>query len=195
MPTDRSRQPESLTPFERVAGDPKAWQETAHDLVGSANIILETLRNRKELDWHIGFGGPAFWRTPMMLYGLASENLIKAIIVAKKPVSNLTFPLSKGSFPGWFKKHDLTALAKCAGLWVSQSQQHLLNRLKVFVECGKYPVGLREGQDDSTQFFSEEYEWNDVFQLLDHLEEELQKASGGHVSAHPDLRGIHMVRP
>jgi len=131
----------------------------------------------------------------MMLYGLAAENLIKAIIVARKPASDILFPLTKGSFPRWFKKHDLTALAKRAGLWVSHSQEHLLSRLKVFVECGKYPVGLWEGQDRSTQFLSEEFDWDDVFQLLDHLEEELHKASGGYVAAHPDLRGIHRERP
>lgn len=174
MPTDQSKGPQSLTEFERLAGDPKAWQETAHDLVGSANIIMDALRDRKEWNGLTHFGDRAFWRTPMMLYGLAAENLIKAIIVARKTISDLSFPLSEGSFPRWFKKHDLFALTKRAGLGVSRSQEHLLKRLRVFAECGKYPVGLREGQHCSMQFLSEEFDWNDVFQLLEYLEEELQ---------------------
>jgi hypothetical protein len=130
-----------------------------------------------------------------MLYGLAAENLIKAIIVAGKPAFDPSFPLSGGSFPGWFKKHDLLELAKRAGVWLSHSQKHLLGRLRVFVECGRYPVGLREGQDRSTRVFFGGLDWNDVFQLLEYLEEELQRASGGCVQAHRNLRGIHSVHP
>jgi hypothetical protein len=131
----------------------------------------------------------------MMLYGLAVENLMKAVIVARKPISDICFPLSEGLFPRWFKSHDLLALAKRADLGVSRSQEHLLRRLRVFVECGKYPVGLREGQDYSTHVFSDPLDWNDVFQLLEYLEEELQKASSGYLTAPPDLRAIHRLCP
>ena len=92
------REPESLSPFECAAGDPAAWQEAAHNLIGCANIILDTLRVRQGQDGPAGSAGTgAFWRTPMMLYGLAVENLIKAIIVARKPASDVCFPLSDGA--------------------------------------------------------------------------------------------------
>ena len=122
----------------------------------------------------------------MMLYGLAAENLIKAIIVAKNPSL-----ASKGALPRWFTNHNLVALAKRAGLPVPRSQEHLLKRLREFVECGKYPVGLCEGQGRSTWVLSEPSDSNDAFQLLGCLEEELQRASGGRVVPSPDLRGIH----
>ena len=118
-----------------------------------------------------------------MLYGFAAENLIKAIIVAKKL-------LPVGSFPKGFKSHNLLVLARKADLPVSQSQKHLLKRLKEFVECGKYPVGLFEGQGRCT-WTRLPFDSNDSLQLLEYLEEELQQASGGFVVAPPDLRGIH----
>ena len=195
MAMDRGKKKQPLVPFEYVAGNPEAWQEVAHDLLGSANIILDALRDRRQFKGPTVSRGPSFWRTLMMLYGLAAENLIKAIIVAKKPDGEVSFPVSKGSLPGWFANHSLPELAKVAGLSVSASQRHLLKRLKEFVECGKYPVGRREGQGPSTWFFSESVDSDDALQLLEYLEEELQRASGGHVAAHPDLRGIHRERP
>ena len=122
----------------------------------------------------------------MMLYGLAAENLIKAIIAAKQPSL-----ASEGRLPRWFTNHNLAALARRAGLPVPCSQEHLLKRLQGFVECGKYPVGLREGEGRSTWVFSEPVDSNDTFQLLGYLEDELARASGGCVVACPDLRGIH----
>jgi hypothetical protein len=82
-------------------------------------------------------------------------------------------------------------LAKHARLPVFRSQEHLLKRLREFVECGKYPVGIREGQGRSTWVSFGPSDSNDALQLLEYLEEELQKASGGFVVAHLDLRGIH----
>jgi hypothetical protein len=131
----------------------------------------------------------------MMLYGFAAENLIKAIIVAKNPTCASSFPVSKGTLDDKFANHNLLELAKKAGLCVSATQEHLLKRLKEFIECGKYPVGRREGQGRATQFSFGALDWSDVFQLLGYLEEELQRASGGHVTAHPDLRGIHRLCP
>ena len=174
------REPESLSPFECAAGDPAAWQEAAHNLIGCANIILDTLRVRQGQDGPAGsVGTGAFWRTPMMLYGLAVENLIKAIIVARKPASDVCFPLSDGRFPPWFTRHDLLALAKRADLGVFRSQEHLLRRLKVFVEFGKYPVGLREGQDRPTRVFSDPIGWNDVFQLLEYPRRNFRRQAAG----------------
>jgi hypothetical protein len=121
----------------------------------------------------------------MMLYGLAAENLIKAIIVAKNPSL-----ASEGALPRWFTNHNLVGLAKHAGLPVSHSQEHLLKRLREFVECGKYPVGLCEGQGRSTWVSFGSSDSNDAWQLLEYLEKELQRASGGYVLPSPDLRGI-----
>jgi hypothetical protein len=121
----------------------------------------------------------------MMLYGLAAENLIKGIIAAKNPSL-----ASEGTLPRWFTNHNLAALAKRANLPVGLRQEHLLKRLQEFVECGKYPVGLREGEGRSTWVFSEPLDSSDTLQLLEYLEEELERASGGFVVANRNLRGI-----
>lgn len=174
----------SVISFKDLAGNPRAWQEIAHDLVCSANILREALPEHEGSKARKLSRSPCVRRTLMMLYGLAAENFIKAIIVAKKLVS-------EGSFPKWFKNHDLPSLARRAGFPVAHSHEHLLKRLKEFVECGKYPVGLREGHGRFTWVFSEPGDSSDTLQLLEYLEEELQRASGGFVVAHPDLSRIH----
>ena len=119
----------SLIQFKDIAGNPRVWQEVAHDLVCSANILLDTLRGQEGRKAGTDSPRPAVWRTTMMLYGLAAENLIKAIIMAKKPVDVKTW-LSEGSFPDWLTKgHNLPELARRAGLPVPRSQEHLLKRL------------------------------------------------------------------
>lgn len=195
MPKSPREKPNSLVPFEYVVGNPEAWQEVAHDLVGCANILLDAALERKQLQWLAGARGSVSFRVVMMLYGFAAENLIKAIIVAKNPICGPLFPVSKGTLVGRFANHNLPELVKEAGLGVSASQEHLLKRLKEFIECGKYPVGRREGEGRATQVSFGALDWSDVLQLLGYLEEELQRASGGLVAAHPDLRGIHRVCP
>ena len=130
---------------------------------------------------------PNVRRIVMMLFGLAAENLIKAIVVAKGSVIT-----SEGAFPKWFKRHDLLALAERANLPVSHYQKHLLKRLQEFVKCGKYPVGLHDGQGRSTWVSFESIDWNDALQLLSYLEGELERASGGYVVACPNLRGLRI---
>jgi len=125
----------------------------------------------------------------MMLYGLAAENLIKGVIVAKNP-----FLASKGNLPNWFTKHNLASLAVRAGLPVLSPQQHLLKRLQNYVESGKYPVARQEGQGGSTWVSFGAVDSNDILRLLEYLEEELRGASGGFVVPHPRLAAIHRQR-
>ena len=164
-------------------------------MVGCANILLDAAREREQSQGLAGSRRSVSFRVVMMLYGFAAENLIKAIIVAKNPICGPSFPVSNGALVHRFANHNLPELAKEAGLRVSASQEHLLKRLKEFIECGKYPVGRREGQGQATRVSFAELDWSDVFQLLGYLEEELQQASGSFVAAHPDLRGIHRVCP
>jgi len=175
-----------VIPFKDLAGNPRVWHETAHDLIYSANLLLEAVQDREGGKANPEARRPIVWRTLMMLYGLAAENLIKGIIVARSPSL-----ASEGKLPQWFTKHNLAVLARRADLPVPLSQEHLLKRLQQFVECGKYPVGRREGEGHSTWVFSEPLDSSDTVQLLQYLEEELERASGGFVVAGPGLRGIH----
>lgn len=175
-----------MIPFRNLAADPSAWQGTAHDLICSANLLLTVLREWDGQRTNTEASRPDVRRTLMMLYGLAAENLIKGIIVAKDPAV-----ASDGTLPKWFTKHNLAALAQRAGLFVSHSQEYLLKRLQEFVECGKYPVGLREGHGRSTWVSFGAIDRNDTFQLLGYLQDELERAIGGYVVRCRDLRGLH----
>lgn len=182
------RQPVEETPvipFKHLAGNPRAWQETAHDLICAANLLNEAVQDCDRFRSNTSDRRPHIWRSLMMLYGLAAENLIKAIIVAKNPTL-----ASKGSLPKGFTNHNLSELARQAGLPVSHSQEHLLKRLREFVECGKYPVGLCERQGRSTWVSFGPSDSSDALQLLEYLEEGLQRASGGYVLPAPDLPRI-----
>jgi hypothetical protein len=174
-----------VIPFKHLAGNPRAWQETAHDLICAANLLNEVVQDWDRCKSSTQARRPIVWRTLMMLYGLAAENLIKGMIVAKSPSL-----AAKGDLPKGIRTHDLVGLAKQAGLPVSHSQEHLLKRLREFAECGKYPVGLRDGQGRSTWVSFGPSDSNDALQLLEYLEEELQRASGGYVVRSPNLRGI-----
>lgn len=184
--SDHREETRVLIPFEQVAGNPQAWQDAAHDLIHAAGILLEAYREGETTE--APERRPPMWRTILMLYGLAAENLIKAIIVAKGPN-----PASEGKLPHWFTRHNLERLAgQRARLHLAKSHAHLLNRLQAFVECGKYPVGIREGEGRTSFVFSEPIDINDTLQLLEYLDEELARASGGFAPASLDLRHLRV---
>lgn len=174
------------------------WQETAHDLICAANLLVEAEQNVPH-ESVAENRRPTVWRTLMMLYGLATENLIKAIIVAKNPELKSERTEKRhdlvarphGPLPGWFRTHDLLSLAKRAGLPIPRTHEHLLKRLQRFVECGKYHVDLREGQDRSTWVSFGSSDSNDALQLLQYLDGELERVSGEFVKAPADVRRIH----
>jgi len=186
-----------MVPFKDLVENPRVWQETAHDLICAANILFEAVQDTDHHRSGTRDRRPIVWCSLMMLYGLAAENLTKAIIVAKVArretrASPGLVDRSEGPLPNWFTTHNLVELARDrAGLTLSRSQKHLLKRLQEFVECGKYPVGVREGQGRSTWVSLEPFDSNDTLQLLEYLENELQRASNGFVVQASDLRGIH----
>lgn len=72
-----------------------------------------------------------------LLYGLAMENLLKAIFlqVTKKPIINGKFP-----FPSK-DGHDQVLIAKGASLKLSVQEEDMLSRLTAFVRwAGRYPI-------------------------------------------------------
>jgi hypothetical protein len=74
-----------------------------------------------------------------VLYALAIENMLKAIIVAmgQDPIG------SDGRIQRWFANHKLDTLAQRAG--IAGLNKDLLHQLTEFITAGKYPVGLEDG--------------------------------------------------
>src|SRR5262245_45896229 len=89
-----------LVAFSVLLGNPRMWQEVAHDLVCSANLLCEADAQRRRRP-NAEPRQPLTWRTLMMLYGLAAENLIKGIIVARDSTIR-----NAERLPRWFANHD-----------------------------------------------------------------------------------------
>jgi len=72
-----------------------------------------------------------------LLFGLAIENLLKAIIISKEPK-----PVENGKLRDWpGNGHELIRLAENANINLNMQQRDLLNRLVAFIEwAGRYPV-------------------------------------------------------
>ncbi|MEI6624061.1 MAG: hypothetical protein WCP28_19385, partial [Actinomycetes bacterium] len=160
-------------PFEHIVGNPDVWRNVAYDLVHAGNILLLRFREsetpgRSQTDARL-------WRTTLMLYGLAAENFIKAMLAFR-------FQASKdGRLTSVMKGHSLVKLARQAGLPVPQTQEHLLGRLEQFIKNGKYPAGLCEGDGRATFTLTEPFDLDDTLQLLEYLDEELERSMGGDV--------------
>jgi hypothetical protein len=71
-----------------------------------------------------------------LLFGLAIENILKAIIIDRDPQ-----PVNDGKLRGWPAAHDLLRLADFAAIEFDDRQKDLVRRIGAFVEwAGRYPV-------------------------------------------------------
>jgi hypothetical protein len=105
---------------------PYAWLGKATELLHSANLVLE--KSAAGPLKGIYNNTSAF----MMLHAFAFENMLKGLILTKKPST----PKS------WlFSTHRLNKLAHTAGLKCGDQTENLLLRLEYFaVVAGRYPV-------------------------------------------------------
>jgi hypothetical protein len=84
---------------------------------------------------NLEIAGPA-----TLLYGLAFENIIKAIIVKSEGVV-----IEQGKIKNWLQTHNLVNLATRAGIILTVAQRDLLTRLTAFVGwSGRYPIPMSQ---------------------------------------------------
>ncbi|MDF0650733.1 MAG: hypothetical protein P0121_04575 [Nitrospira sp.] len=122
--------------FHRKADHPRTWELKAAELEYAAEVLWLRQMNDFPLQLSRAKAPPASISVALMLYGLAIENLLKAIIVATGS------PLDKNGRIS-FKMHKLSELARSAGIRVAQKDEFFLNKLTEFVEwAGRYPVPL-----------------------------------------------------
>jgi hypothetical protein len=186
-----------------LAAEPYAWQEVARAYVVAANYLI---------DWYdlspIAPDASAFEFTHqgavaplMVLYGVAVENLLKAIRVAHEGS-----PVVDGVLSKHFAHHDLVSHADRAKLLPSADETTLLERLTEFIEAGRYPVPKGEKVPNGgkvpkakkaarhawTFYYPRDVER--VWALLEHLEVELRatgQAKGHAVLPETNLRERH----
>jgi hypothetical protein len=81
----------------------------------------------------------------MMLLGMAVENVLKAMLVAKNPALVESQKLATE-----FKTHDLLSLWERLGLRRCETYDRLLRRLRAFIDAfGRYPVTALKRDMDS----------------------------------------------
>lgn len=160
---------DQLGQFEASAGEWYRWQSVARDFIRAANYLLDwyDLPRREgdpeDLSWT--HQGPA----PMMvLYAVAAENLLKAVLVAQGSP-----PVVNGKLAGAFKHHRLTQHAENAGLKLSADERNLLERLGDLVEAGRYPVATAPGKNPGAWRFDYPGDVQRTFAMLQRLEDAL----------------------
>jgi len=112
--------------YDQVVLEPHSWLGKATELLHSANLVLEksTAGPLKGTYENIGVF--------MMLHAFAFENMLKGLILTKIPST------SQSSL---FSRHELSKLARKAGLKSSDQDENLLLRLENFaVQSGRYPL-------------------------------------------------------
>jgi hypothetical protein len=111
-----------------------AWRDHAHRFIRAANRLVSwyepIITGEAQGPWEGGF------QPIMLLYGVAVENLLKALVIAHGvlPVD------TDGNLSRELKHHRLNDLTHKAGLAVSDVEVVLLTRLRDFIESGKYPI-------------------------------------------------------
>ncbi|HEX8450567.1 MAG TPA: hypothetical protein VF647_00655 [Longimicrobium sp.] len=161
--------------FGQAGTSPVVWQIVARELICAANVVVQRYSTiepwPKDSQWPpLPIDYQRFHTSLMpalLLYAFATENLIKAILVAKG-----RNPTANGSLDKSFKTHNLLRLFREADLTVEKPLESLLVRLQQIIECGKYPIGITPGPYSPSQISSSELEM--IRALLQGLEEALR---------------------
>lgn len=162
--------------FWRLVNTPGYWQDAARDLVCAANLLKKDYRASPRLGFarRGRLAAPAALRqrhtSPraiIVLYALAIENMLKAIIVAtgQDPIG------TDGRIQRWFANHKLDTLAQRAR--VTGLKKALLHQLTEFITAGKYPVGLEDGDGARAHGYFPDNVLAGIEEILPILEEQL----------------------
>ncbi len=126
--------------FRRQADHPRTWELKAAELDYAAEVLLNRQASDFPLQLSKKAAPPVVIGVALMLYGLAIENLAKAIVVATGS------PLDKKGRIA-FKTHKLVDLVRNTKIRMTSKDEFLLNKLTEFVEwAGRYPVPLSFGK-------------------------------------------------
>jgi len=174
--------------FNTLKSTAYAWQNDARELICAANILLNSYEGSlgsssvDKLSFEPNEG--CLWRPLMVLYALAVENLLKAIIIARGED-----PAPGGTLAKWFKHHRLTDHAIRAKLSFVP-KPGLFETLREFIESGKYPIGVNPQSGLRTNWFEYPYYTNTVFDLLEKLEDDLRAVLPNKSFPKTELRNI-----
>ena len=128
-----------LQDFELRARDPQTWLSAARQLLSAAdtmNASLIALSKEHEDHWREAQVGSL--KAAMLLAGLALENALKALAVAR---GSLSIELGALRLKGPFGDHNLSGMARTLGVFEDEASRDLLRRLTAAVRwAARYPV-------------------------------------------------------
>lgn len=188
--TDELEREALIDEFKRAGQMPLLWQWTAREFICAGNILLRALEDPKWFDATESPDGAitkpvkAMW----LLYGLALENLLKGVLVARGSDATKTGKLNKT-----LKNHDLVRLWRSAGLPESEATDELLKNLRWSIEPGKYPVGTRPDAQAPAPMWVSLMNARDVLRLVEQAEDALRTA--GQHWALPKTNLANLCRP
>jgi hypothetical protein len=133
-------------PFTEIKDEPGFWILSARRLKRSGDLIFQAYSN--DLEAMVNGATPTELENlelagvASMLFGLAIENLLKAIII-----SNDKSDQPPDRVRDWDRDgHELVSLAEKADINLNEKQRDLLVRLTSSVRwSGKYPVSKKKG--------------------------------------------------
>jgi len=171
----------TLDTYRKLGQMPIAWQLTARELICAANVLYRRYRKMDPATLHKAPERPqpldlhrfhTSAKPILVLYGLAIENLAKAVLVAQGVDATTAGALNRK-----LKHHNLSQLFREARITLDAETSALLDRLQDFVEAGKYPVGARAAPEllDGMMFD----EVKRIGRLLDTLEDSLRALKPG----------------
>ncbi len=127
--------------FNVKAENPAIWADSARRLKHSADLIFDAYEiDLQKVDNDVSpleLNNLEVAGAATLLFGLAIENLLKAIIITRE-----TKTVEDGKLRDWpGNGHELILLAREANIMLDARQKDLLHRLVAFVEwAGRYPV-------------------------------------------------------
>jgi hypothetical protein len=123
---------------------PERWVTQAHRLKDSADLLyaayLDDLRRFGKTQNISSLKNLTHVIPATFLYGLAIENLLKAILMKNEPDR-----VSEGKLRKWPSGgHDLIALATTSRIELTAEERDLLQRLTHFIRwAGRYPIPMK----------------------------------------------------
>lgn len=132
--------------YELVGGSPKQWLEKSHGFMHCANILMEKLVGMMDVPPHsrrvetLGLVDSI-----LLLLGLAFENLIKGVYIAKHPSLVNRDGLDRSMWKA-DSGHGITEYADSL-VKLEPDEKNLLIRLQEYVVwAGRYPIPTKSGR-------------------------------------------------
>lgn len=176
--------------FEKTGDILMLWQLRAREFICAANI----LRAKSEEGSLFGRSAPAASRLSKpynavrLLYGLALENLLKGLLIARGLPATSSGKLSQA-----IHNHKLADLWRMAGFDLTTQTETILNGLRWSIESGKYPIGTRAENHDPharQRAVVGTVNLNRIVEMIDQVEEALRQEQSLRVLERTDLRKL-----